>query len=90
MTTETLSLDTLSITDTTRYVERGYPWAEWDLLRREAPVYWYDRPDVEPFWALTKYEDALTISKRSDVFINTQRLRIFPKAQEKYSRRRRE
>ncbi len=48
MTTEMLSLDTLSITDTKRYVERGYPWAEWDLLRREAPVYWYDRPDVEP------------------------------------------
>ena len=87
---EALSLDTLSITNTQRYVERGYPWAEWDLLRREAPVYWYDRPDVDPFWALTTYEDALTISKRSDIFISSDRLRIFPSTQEEFSRRRRE
>ena len=86
---EALSLDTLSITNTQRYVERGYPWAEWDLLRREAPVYWYDRPDVDPFWALTTYEDALTISKRSDIFISSDRLRIFPSTQEEFSRRRR-
>ena len=87
---EALSLDTLSITNTQRYVERGYPWAEWDLLRRKAPVYWYDRPDVDPFWALTTYEDALTISKRSDIFISSDRLRIFPSTQEEFSRRRRE
>ena len=85
---ESLSLDTLSITDTQRYVDRGYPWAEWDLLRREAPVYWYDRPDVDPFWALTTYEDTLTISKRSDIFISSDRLRIFPSTQEEFSRRR--
>ena len=87
---EALSLDTLSITDTQRYVERGYPWAEWDLLRREAPVYWYNRPDVAPFWALTTYEDALTISKRSDIFISSERLRIFPSTQEEFSKRRKE
>ena len=87
---EALSLDTLSITDTQRYVERGYPWAEWDLLRREAPVYWYERPDVAPFWALTTYEDALTISKRSDIFISSDRLRIFPRTQEEFSKRRKE
>ena len=87
---EALSLDTLSITDTQRYVERGYPWAEWDLLRREAPVYWYNRPDVAPFWALTTYEDALTISKRSDIFISSDRLRIFPSTQEEFSKRRKE
>ena len=87
---EALSLDTLSITDTQRYIERGYPWAEWDLLRREAPVYWYDRPDVAPFWALTTYEDALTISKRSDIFISSDRLRIFPSTQEEFSKRRKE
>ena len=87
---EALSLDTFSITDTQRYVERGYPWAEWDLLRREAPVYWYDRPDVDPFWALTTYEDTLTISKRSDIFISSDRLRIFPRTQEEFSRRRKE
>ena len=37
-TPDQLSLATLDITDTNLYVQRGYPWAEWDLLRREAPV----------------------------------------------------
>jgi cholest-4-en-3-one 26-monooxygenase len=49
---------------------KGYPWKEWDLLRREAPVHWYAYDDVEPFWAITKHEDVLEISKRSDIFIN--------------------
>lgn len=53
-----------------RYAEDGYPWKDWDLLRREAPVYWYERDDVEPFWAITRHEDILAVSKRPDVFIN--------------------
>ena len=90
MTTETLTLENLNITETLRYVERGYPWEEWDLLRREAPVYWYDREDVDPFWAITRQDEILTISKNSDVFVNTERLRIFPKEQNIYSRKFRE
>src|SRR6266849_6062673 len=58
---ERLTLEDLDITDTRRYVERGYPWQEWDLLRREAPVYWYERPGFEPFWALTKLADMESI-----------------------------
>lgn len=30
-----LTLDALDITDTALYVQRGYPWREWDLLRRD-------------------------------------------------------
>ena len=30
-----LSLDTLDITDEQAYANKGYPYAEWDLLRRE-------------------------------------------------------
>ncbi|MEX0781349.1 MAG: cytochrome P450 [Dehalococcoidia bacterium] len=71
-----LTLANLDITDTDLYVERGYPWREWDLLRREAPVYWYERPGFEPFWAITKYEDIQFISKRPELFSNRQRLRL--------------
>ncbi|HEY7293835.1 MAG TPA: cytochrome P450 [Dehalococcoidia bacterium] len=71
-----ITLDTLDITDTSLYVTRGYPWREWDLLRREAPVYWYQRPGFEPFWALTKYEDIAWVSRNPDLFSNTQRLRL--------------
>lgn len=73
---EALTLDTLDITDTALYVQRGYPWKEWDLLRREAPVYWYERPGFEPFWALTKYHDIAWVSRNPHLFSNRQRLRL--------------
>src|SRR5215831_6203914 len=73
---ERLTLDRIDITDTRRYVERGYPWREWDLLRREAPVYWYERPGFEPFWALTRYEDIAFVSHHPELFSNAQRLRL--------------
>lgn len=71
-----LSLDTIDIHDKELYVTRGYPWQEWDLLRREAPVFWYEREAIEPFWAVTRHEDVLEISKHSDVFVNSRRLRL--------------
>ena len=37
-------LDSIDIHSLDRYAAHGYPWAEWALLRREAPVYWYERP----------------------------------------------
>ncbi|MCE2392309.1 MAG: cytochrome P450 [Proteobacteria bacterium] len=72
------ALDALDITDVERYRTRGYPWAAWDRLRREAPIYWYERPGHAPFWAVTRHADILTISRASDVFVSTRRLRIFP------------
>jgi cholest-4-en-3-one 26-monooxygenase len=65
-----LDLDTIDIHRPQRYAEQGFPWAEWDLLRSKAPVFWYERDDVEPFWAVTRYDDVMTISGRPDVFIN--------------------
>ncbi len=57
-------------------MKHGYPWAAWDLLRREAPVYWYERPGFEPFWAITKYDDIALISRNPQTFSNRQRLRL--------------
>ena len=65
-----ISLDSLDIHRPQRYATQGFPWAEWDLLRREAPVFWYERDDVEPFWAVTRYDDVMTISGNPEVFIN--------------------
>ena len=70
------SLETLDIHSTDLYVSRGYPWREWDLLRREAPVFWYEREGIAPFWAITRHADVLEISKRADVFVNSRRLRL--------------
>jgi len=69
-------LQTLDIHTKELYVTRGYPWAEWDLMRREAPVFWYERETIEPFWAITRHQDVLAISKHSEVFVNSRRLRL--------------
>ena len=71
-----LSVDTLDITDSDRYRDFGYPWAEWDVLRAEAPVYWYQRPGFEPFWAITKHADIRYVSSHPELFSNTQMLRL--------------
>ncbi len=65
-----LTLDRVDVHSQDKLATRGYPWEDWDLLRRDAPVYWYERDDVEPFWAITKHADIQEISGRSDIFIN--------------------
>lgn len=70
------SLDTLDITSEKLFAERGYPWQEWDQLRNEAPVYWYHRPNYEPFWALTKYDDVAWVAKNPQLFSCGQRVQI--------------
>ena len=71
-----ITLDNLDIHSTDLYLTRGYPFEEWDLLRREAPVFWYEREGIDPFYAITRHDDILTISKNSQVFVNSQRLRL--------------
>ncbi|MEE2665412.1 MAG: cytochrome P450 [Myxococcota bacterium] len=63
-------LEEIEFIDPDRYARDGYPHAEWSLLRREAPVYWFDRSEGEHFWAITKHEDIVFISKRPDLFIS--------------------
>ena len=68
--TSPLSLNEIDIHSTDLYRGRGYPWAAWDLLRAEAPVHWYERPDIEPFWAITRHEDIHWVSSNDKLFIN--------------------
>ncbi|WP_420639564.1 cytochrome P450 [Candidatus Poriferisocius sp.] len=65
-----LSLEEIDIHSTEQYRDRGYPWAAWERLRAEAPVYWYDRPGIEPFWAITRHEDIHWVSSNDKLFIN--------------------
>ena len=68
--TKATSLDEIDIHSTDLYRDHGYPWAAWDLLRAEAPVHWYERPDIEPFWAITRHEDIHWVSSNDKLFIN--------------------
>jgi cholest-4-en-3-one 26-monooxygenase len=61
-------LETIDILDPDLYVKRGYPHDEWALLRREAPVFYYERPGVHSFWALTRHADIITVSRQPELF----------------------
>ncbi|MEV5880463.1 cytochrome P450 [Streptomyces sp. NPDC052101] len=72
-----LTLDTLDITDESAYAAAGgYPYREFDLLRREAPVFWYRRPGFEPFWVLTRHEDIAWVSRNPKIFSSAQRVTL--------------
>jgi cholest-4-en-3-one 26-monooxygenase len=43
--------------------ERGCPHDMFEVLRREAPVFWQDEPYGSGYWAITKYEDVKHISR---------------------------
>ncbi|MGQ0838759.1 cytochrome P450 [Actinokineospora sp.] len=70
------TLDQIDITSETIYDDQGYPWAAWDQLRQEAPAYWYQRPNYEPFWALTKHADIEFVSRNTQLFSCAQRTAI--------------
>jgi cytochrome P450 len=65
-----IPLDELDFMSPERYVHHGYPHEAWTQLRKEAPVYWFDRTEGEHFWAITKHEDIVFIGKRPDLFIS--------------------
>ena len=69
---ERLRLETINILDPDLYVQRGYPRAEWPLLRREAPVFWYERPKANRFWAVTKHADIVAVSREPGLFRSEQ------------------
>jgi cytochrome P450 len=59
------------------FARSGYPHAAWKRLRREAPVHWFDLPGGVGFWAITRREDVVWISKQPARFRNGPRLAIF-------------
>ncbi len=47
---------------------QGVPHEAFRLLRAEAPVFWQDYPGGQGFWAITRYEDVVAVSKDSATF----------------------
>ncbi len=48
--------------------ERGCPHEMFDLLRREAPVFWHQDAQGPGYWAITKYEDVKHVSRHTMAF----------------------
>ncbi len=55
-------LSEVDIFDPGRYVA-GVPHAAFQRLRAESPVHWHAEPGGRGFWAVTRYEDLVTVSK---------------------------
>jgi len=53
--------------------EHGTPHAMFEVLRREAPVFWHEEPDGPGFWAITKHADLKAISRDPQTFSSAAR-----------------
>jgi cholest-4-en-3-one 26-monooxygenase len=76
------ALDPVDLGDPRLFV-RGAPHALFSRLRRECPVYWNERPDGTGFWAVTRYEDVLAVSRDVETFSSERRgIMIFDQSYE--------
>jgi cholest-4-en-3-one 26-monooxygenase len=65
----------INLVDRDRYATTGPPHDQFAWLRANAPVHWHEG---EPgFWAVTRYEDVVHISRHSDLFSSYRRLALF-------------
>ena len=55
------TVETIDLTDPTVW-EAGVPHETFDLMRREAPVSWHERP-AGNYWSLTRHADITTVSR---------------------------
>ncbi len=53
------------------FVER-IPHETFALLRREAPVWWYDWPGGRGFWCVTRHSDVVSVSRDTKTFSSAQ------------------
>jgi cytochrome P450 len=69
MTTKSaLTLDDVDLLDHDLFAERE-PWDVFELLQRQAPVFWHrEPPPGRGFWCVTKYDDVLAVLKDWETF----------------------
>lgn len=71
-TAEPLSLETINLNNNYRFAG-GMPHDQWAYLRRHAPVFWHKGVEgIFPgYWAITKYDDIIAISRDPATFISS-------------------
>ncbi|MEU0569897.1 cytochrome P450 [Nonomuraea sp. NPDC005983] len=65
----------IDLIDQDRYATSGPPHEQLRWLRSNAPV--YRHPGEPAFWAVTRYEDVVHISRHSELFSSSRRLALF-------------
>jgi cholest-4-en-3-one 26-monooxygenase len=70
----------IDLVDRDRYATSGPPHDQFAWLRANSPVHWHEG---EPgFWAVTRYEDVIHVSRRSDLFSSHRKLALFEELSE--------
>ena len=75
MTLHPTTIDEIDFWDLDMFVT-GDPHAAWRLLREQAPVWWHDRPGGEPFWSVTRYDDARAVLGDPFTFSSTPGIKV--------------
>jgi len=57
------------------YARDGYPHETFKRLRNESPAHYFEGPDY-PFWALTRHEDIVEVSRNPLIYSNQPRFQI--------------
>ncbi len=79
--------DDADIIDPDTYV-RGVPHATFQRLRNDDPVSWWNEHDGgSGFWAVTRYDDLLHVSRNVDIFSSAQGIRLEEMAPEEAAAR---
>jgi len=63
-------------TDPSAYADEKWFHAATALLRRQSPVHRVETDDFVPFWAVTRYEDVMAISRDSELWHNASRTTV--------------
>jgi cytochrome P450 len=69
------TIDEIDFWDLDMFVS-GDPHAAWRILREEAPVWWHDKPGGEPFWSVTRYDDARAVLGDPFTFSSTPGIKV--------------
>ncbi|XOV85380.1 MAG: cytochrome P450 [bacterium] len=72
----------IEIIDPDYYQQNGYPHEYWAQLRKDKPIAHCKHPKLVPFYAVTRYEDIVEISKKPNLFQNAPLLSVQPEQDE--------
>ncbi|MFC4535496.1 cytochrome P450 [Sphaerisporangium dianthi] len=70
----------INLVDQDLYARSGVPHEQLDWLRANDPVFWHEgeqQPGWPGFWAVTKHEDVVHISRHSEIFSSSRNLALF-------------
>ncbi len=69
----------IDIIDPGVYERGGIPHRQFQWLRDNDPVHWHQDPNegVPGFWAVTRHEDAVSVSRRADPYSSHERTAMF-------------